>query len=869
MMLNLLKRLFFRKQQRLEKVEKLRTDFKDRYHHFKLLLNANNRALEIITELDEALRGTHPFGMSFVRDRCARVSTNVFKMVNHLNLLAPDKYESLIPKFREIQASVNPTITRTRTYPDSPLVMALADINNELSDVVGGKMASLGEIRACAGKTVPGGFVVTARAYQEFIDYNDLQEEINRKIQTSELNELEQRAELSASIQKMILAGEIPKALSDSIKKNYQSLQARYSTKRLVAMRSSALGEDHVRNTFAGQYKSLLNVDEENLLHSYKNIVASKYSLRAMSYRLNRGIRDEDVAMCVGCISMIDAYVGGVIYTRNPINPDDDSIVINSAWGLPKIVVDGGSEIDIFKIRRDESFTIHRRMIAVKSKQYTQDSKTGISPVDVPKIMRESASLTDDQIKELTLTGLDLENHFGSAQDIEWAIDQKGRIIVLQSRPLQRIAVTRDDDTDDINTDSEIIAKGGITASPGVSSGPVCIVGQKDDVYKFPKGAVLVTQQALPRWAILLARAAAVITEQGNMTGHLANVSREFEKPAIFGIEGATEILKPGQVITLDAVARRVYDGIVEELIQKYNKPHNPIEGSTVYEALRSANEHISPLTLLDPDSVAFKPENCVTLHDITRYCHEKSVQEMFRFGLDHKFNERSSKQLFTDVAMKWWVLNLDDGFREEVQGKFAKITNITSIPMQALWDGITWKPWVGPPPLDGKGFISVMFQATANPALTLGTRSIYADRNYFMVSKNFCSLASRLGFHFTTVEALVSERARENYISFQFKGGATDIDRRVRRLHFVRSILEEHNFLTDIKEDLLIARIDNQERDTMIEKLRVLGYMVIHTRQLDMVMNNPDSVNHYKKQITEDIEEMLGTGSQRISYEI
>lgn len=858
-MLNFLKRLFSKQKQSLERVDKLRTDFKERYHHFKLLLNANNRALEIISEMDDALRGPRPFGMAFVRDRTARVSTNVFKIVKHLNLLAPDKYEILFDKFKEIQANINPTIQSIKSYPESPLVLPLSEIDNNMAEIVGGKMANLGEVRNRAGKTVPGGFVVSARAYREFIKFNDLQAEINRKIQTTKPNNLEERSDLSTSIQKLILAGEIPTDLSSAIIEHYQILQRRYSSKLLIAMRSSALGEDHIRTTFAGQYKTLLNVSDENILHSYKSIIASKYSLRAMSYRLNRGIRDEEVAICVGCLRMIEAISGGVLYSKNPINLDDDSIVINAAWGLPKIVVDGGADIDIFKIRRGEPLSIRRREIAHKSDQYTCDPAMGISLVDVPEIIRKSPSLTDEQILELSKIGLDLEAHFNKAQDIEWAIDTKGKITILQSRPLLRIAVLRDDNLETAETGNEIVLKGGITASPGVSCGPVFIVTRKDDVFKFPEGAILVTKQALPQWAMLLGRTAGVITEQGTMAGHLANASREFEVPAIFGINGATEILKPGQVVTVDAVTRRIYNGEVSELIKKYQKPHNPMQGSPIYESLKSAVKHISPLTLIDPDSTAFKPEKCETLHDITRFCHEKSVHEMFNFGRDHKFQERSSKQLYTDVAMKWWVLNLDDGFNQEVQGKFVKLTNITSIPMLALWQGITWKPWVGPPPIDGKGFMSVMFQATANTSLTIGTKSVYADRNYFMISRNFCSLASRLGFHFATVEALVSERSMENYISFQFKGGATDFDRRVKRLYFVREILEEHSFVVDIKEDLLIARLDNQEQKTMVEKLRVLGYMVIHTRQLDMVMSNPGTVSHYKKEITDDLVEMLG----------
>jgi pyruvate,water dikinase len=505
-----------------------------------------------------------------------------------------------------------------------------------------------------------------------------------------------------------------------------------------------------------------------------------------------------------------------------------------------------------------------REEIQLKERKFVCYPEEGVCRMDVTGSEQHLPSITREQSIELAKTAVALERHYHVPQDIEWAIDSQGVVYLLQCRPLQQKPAkgkphpARVEATD---TDT-VIFQGGITASSGVACGSIFIAEKGSDVLAFPEGAVLVVRQALPRWASLLNRGCAVVAEQGGFAGHLANVAREFGVPALFGVPEATRFLKTGGLVTVDASGQRIHRGRVELLLNKAEPRKSFMQGSPVYEILSEASRHIVPLNLLDPESRAFAPSGVCTLHDITRFIHEKAVFEMFNFGKDHNFSERSSKQLHYKVPMQWWVLNLDDGFTEEIAGKYVRLEQIASIPMLAFWRGLVAVPWEGPPAVDGKGMLSVMFQATANRSLTTGVRSKYAERNYFMISKNYCSLSQRLGFHFSTMEALVSERPPENYVSFQFKGGAADFERRLARVHFISEILEPVGFRVEIREDHLLARVEGQSEAYMLKRVEILGYLALHTRQLDMIMTNPGYVTYYHKKYCADIERLLSVPS-------
>jgi len=856
-----LKNLLGQKRDRgTENVNELRMAFRARYHQFKLLLSANSKALGIMAEMEEALKGHRPFGMTFIQSRCTAVSTSVWQIIKNLNELAPAKYETLFERFGEIQERIGPFLQPKGPLNKGLLVLPIQEANREVVDQVGGKIANLGEVRNKIGLNVSDGFAITTSAYRRFLSENDLGSEVARRIQAADVATPDQLHGLSADLQQLIIHSPVPEDLEQAVLEQYRILEESCGRGVTVAVRSSALGEDFAGASFAGQFRTQLNVGGENILQAYKEVLASKYSLQAMNYRLTRGIRDDEVPMGVACMRMVKALSGGVVYSRNPLDIRDDRVAVHSVWGLPKPIVDGVASSDFFLVSRANPLTISKKKIALKEQKYLCHPKEGISRRKLAVEEGRSPSLSEEQALELARLAVVLEGHFGAPLDIEWAIEKSRGITILQCRPLQQVERPSSSEGEVLTTvDAPLLTRGGVTASPGVGAGPVFIIRKDADILQFPDGAVLVTEQALPRWSTMLDRAAAVVTERGGVAGHLASVAREYGVPAIFGGEDAVRLLESDQPVTVDADARRVYEGRVTSLLLPPENPRNLMEGSRVFEALKDAAGFITPLTLLDPDAPTFNPRNCRTLHDITRFCHEYAVKEMFLFGKEHTFPERSGKRLVSDTPMQWLILNLDDGFKEEVASKQVRLDNIASIPMLGLWEGISAFQWAGPPPIDGKGFLSVMFEATQNTSLVPGMRSRYTGRNYFMISKNYCNLNSRLGFHFSIVEALVSKRSGENYVSFQFKGGATDNLRRQKRLFFISEVLSDYHFQVQTKGDHLMARLEERDMEYMIDCLRVLGYLTIHTRQLDMIMSNNKAVSYYRRKFRKDIQHMLG----------
>ena len=849
-----------RKEGKLQKAEKeieaVRLAFTQRYLNFKSLLSTNDKVLEIINELEQLLQGRRGYGMSFVRSNCTALSVNLYKIIQNLNAITSDRYPELFEVFQGIWEKIDHELKHKKTVAEGELVLPLKAINRDRIGQVGGKMANLGEIRNRLGLPVPDGFAVTTTAFQHFIDANQLQDEINRRFQLLEADDLARLHETSAEIQKLITGAPLPPDLEAGILEAYRQLSERAGRPVNVSLRSSALGEDAEEASFAGQYRSLLNVSAEFLILSYKEVVASKYSVPAMTYRLNKGFHDEDILMSVGCMTMIPAWTSGVMYSADPGNVLREQVFINAAWGLGKSVVDGSSTPDLYLLSKQDPPRILKKEIHPQAQKFVCQSGEGIELLPVSEEEKETPALSDEQARALAEMALKLEKHFGVPQDIEWVIEQDGSVKIMQSRPLmiRGQAAGAGEQKPPEGIDLPLLLHGGVSASPGVACGPAFTVETTVDMLQFPEGAVLVTRNPLPQWAALLGRAAAVLTDQGAVTGHLAAVAREFQVPALMGIREATRTIRGGDLITVDADGLRVYAGRAEGLIRRAAEKISPMKGSPVELTLRRLLKHIAPLTLTDPEAANFSTRGCETLHDIIRFSHEMALRELFDDEREVSFSEKLAKKLSDDLPMQWWVIDLDGGLKEGIQSETIRLKDVDCLPLLALWEGLRAIPWKGPPAMDTKGFMSILAESAMDTSLESGLGSGYGAKNYVLVSRDFCHLSTRLGFHFSTVEAFFGEKTAESYVWFYFKGGGADHYRKEQRGRLIQSILERFGFWVKVKGDILSARLERQDHFRLSQGLKVLGFLILHTRQLDMVLGDPGQVQGYREQMIQQI---------------
>jgi pyruvate, water dikinase len=823
--------------------DELAAAFRFRYACFKDLLDSNTQLLNLIADVEEKLSGQHVFGMSYVRSQAARAAFHTFRMIKSLDVLSGHKYPVLYRVLDVINIRIKHQLGKRKELQVTELVLPLSGVTKEMVDWVGGKNAHLGEA-AKIGLPIPAGFAITTRAYADFLAFNDLVDEINKQKMEIDPADPQTVQQVSEAVQALISGAQMPPALTEAIHAAYARMTAEVGEAAVrVSMRSSAIGEDS-ELSFAGQYLTILNVPADELLPAYQKILASLYTPRAISYRLNKGIRDEDIAMSVVCLQMVDAVASGVMYSHHPFNVRDDNILISAVWGLGPYAVDGVITPDTYRVAKTGGFDILDMKVSRKAVQLVAKSEAGLEEIPVPPEMQDQPCLSPDQIRGLAGYGVRLEEHYHGPQDVEWALDQAGRLLVLQSRPLVLQAPTGKE-LQDIPAVSgyPVLVEGGAAAFPGVGCGPAFFVQGDEDLLNFPDGAVLVARHSSPKFVMVMPQAQAIITDSGSISGHMASLCREFSLPTLLDTKVATQAIAQGQIITVDAYTCRVYAGQVPELLDHQPLRESRLKDTPVYETLKRVAEFILPLRLVDPRSPEFSPEFCRSLHDLGRLVHEFSYTEMFKISDLVSAREGYAVKLDAAIPLDLFLIDLGGGL-EGADPDAHKVTpdQVTSVPLQALLRGMLREDVRArePRPVQLSGLMAVMReQLLAAPNL----EERFGDRSYAIISDKYLNFSSRVGYHYSVLDAYCGATVNKNYITFSFKGGAADDVRRSRRVRAIAIVLMGLDFSVEVKGDRVDARLQKYESPVIQEKLDLIGRLLIFTRQMDMLMTSEAGV--------------------------
>ena len=835
--------------------------FRYKYSSFKMLLDSNSQFLRVITDLEEMLRGRRIFGMSYVKTQADRAVFHALRMVKNLDDLSNHRYGKLFEVVEEIKLKIHAELGPKKEPPPLESTLTYSQVNKEMVDWVGGKNANLGEIHSQLHLPVPEGFAITTRSFETFLGNNELFDKINAIKMETDPNDLESISRASKEIQQLILSSPVPSELEQEIRSAYFQMACRLpkggstDLRPKVALRSSAIGEDS-ELSFAGQYLSVLNVSSDQLIENYKKVVASLYTPRAMAYRLNKGIRDEDIAMSVACLQMLNSKSSGVIYTHHPFNLLEDHITITAVWGLGPYAVEGRITPDSYTVAKDGSLNILVTAISHKPVQLINDPQGGIKEVPVLVEDQDIPCLSPDQISTLAGYALKLEGHFKSPQDIEWALDETGRLLILQSRPLQVHSSGIGLKSIPMIPNYPLLMEDGAVAFPGIGFGPAFQIQTDEDLLNFPEGAVLVAKHSSPKYVIVMKKASAILTDLGSVTGHMASLAREFAVPTILDTRLATSTIPSGMEITVDAYSGRVYQGNVPELSAFQNISESPMKGTPVYQTLRRMADWIVPLSLTDPKASNFAPEFCRTLHDIGRLVHERSYSEMFQLSDLVSGKEGFAFKLDAKIPLDLYVIDLGDGLNTaKVQEVLKKVSidDIASVPFKALLRGMTHEAFQQPQirPVSLGGFFSVMREQMLAPPQAGNER--FGDKSYAIISDKYLNFSSRVGYHYSILDSYCGPIDNMNYITFSFKGGAADDTRRNRRVRAIGLILEDLDFVVDINGDRVDARFQKYEGPLIEEKLDQLGRLLLFTRQMDMLMHSETSVEALAKNFLEE----------------
>ncbi len=833
-----------RREKKQEQATRYLEILKGRYHTFRSLLDSNNRAVELITELGMRLRAAPQADLKLTQ-RTEELLEVTGEMVEKLIHLDNGRSHGLLLRHHRLQEKINALTATLPTIEHLPLCITLDKADNPAA--VGGKAAALGKLRRAGVCRVPDGFVVPVHACRLFLEQGDLSFRLVGRLQRYlRTGSKEIPDAVIDEIHAAIMAAPLPPALARILASASRPF---FSAGRGLAVRSSGISEDGRRHSFAGQFATVLNVTEPvALATAFKEVVASAFNTRSIAYRVNSGLEPLAFEMAVLCLEMVPARAAGILFTRDPNQPETDRMLVTGVLGMGDAAVSGAAVSDIFTVTRTGKLVDSATSIASKETRQVCLPQGGVGEELVPQEEQQLPSLTTAQLELLVVWSLFIERDGGCPQDVEWAINGQGEPVILQARPLLLARRSKAGPGQRVDP-AQVLLADGVETSPGRATGQAMIIRNRQDLQNLPEGPViLVLHQSMVDAVNVLDKVGGVLVDLGNPADHLSCVAREYGLPMLTGLRRATAELSNGQWLTVESrgglVTKADTQAIAEaEVIAADRKLAPPVTVTAQSEESPEINQLrqlMVQLNLTDAYGPTFSIAECRSLHDIVRYIHEKAVLSMFNAN-DATLEDTSGVvvHLQSEVPFMVSIIDLGGGLIPKRKHKRrVSPEEVVAPPFKALWRGVA-TPGLNWGPASGGSINGVMsnYLTDHRSARPVGMP------NYLIVSRDYLNLNARMDFHFTMVDAVCGFDPYQNYVKFRFKGGGTTPERRQRRANCIARILEAHDFFTDARDDLVNANLHGVPQEVIEEKLVVLGQLLGFTRLLDAVMADDEMV--------------------------
>jgi len=764
------------------------------FRTFKRILGLNTAALERMAQMDRALGGEYVFDKAFLETAVRDVCRLTHLVAYHLNGMAGEGYVELYDAFLAVKDALEDILAGGMGPLAGRRVLPFSELGWEMEPLAGLASVGLGVLGRRMGLPAPDGLAVTVTGMGD-------------------------------------LAGPQKDEALREVSEGVQALFSRIGGPRPLELTCVAAGPDGAGRVLGTAFADTL-----------------EQAGQTIAQFAARHVPDTPVAVCVR--PHVPGLLHGTLQTLAH-DPNLPPAMLAAAFSPDQPDVQ-----DRYWLSRTTPHNPLRTRLAAKPLGTPLSGGKALAPTR-GRALRGSAWLTPDNASLLAELGLAAERALGGPCVVSWTLSGRHDFTLTSLEPVgtQFPEWALDDGLPGIGEsefpgDEDLLLSGGQIACGGVGVGPVVLIDDDSPPESVPLGSVGVARAATPALSRIVPRLGALLAEVGTAASHLATVARENRVPAIFGLKTAA-LLAPGAMVTVDAEQVSVYRGVVESLLRQSAMQDARVGLDPEYLVLRRLLRHIRPLNLVDPQADNFQPSQCRTCHDIIHFAHEKAVDLLLGMDATGKGGLGAPRRLRGDSPFRLGIVDVGGGLSgQDAKDGEVGIEDVTSLPLHAFLEGLLMKPvWrQALARLSLGDIVAGMGRTSQAMSASPGNAGV----NLAVAAGDYANITLRLGYHFSVVDAVISDRPEHTFVYFRFAGGFADGDRRARRAGLILGVLERLGFRASRTGDLVVGKRKLMESGEALNVLRVLGALSAYTRQLDVELTSEREVERLTREFVD-----------------